>query len=274
MGMFSGRPTVLLDSGRRRGWVYSWLYCFTNDRSDVFPDRGIITTSPFYSDATSPFFPSQPAIPDHTTPGPTLVHLSSHFDYMLRGARRVQEKEPYGWRWGIEATAWIIRLCRRLSDSCTLTLPNRLNCMTFFAHSSHFFPANLARLETHSWGALCHIADWLITSDRTWTATSVNSYFYGPQTHNWALPRMSLKRLVPHLRLLVRNTHSARVGIMWQIRMGALSQAKGHLKGIRTRARKECKLWITYDVVATAKPILNTLMLKPSLPRLVYSRAL
>lgn len=63
------------------------------------PDREIITIPPFYSRATS----QSAAVPKQTTPGLTLVHLSSNFDYTLRGARCVREKEPYGWRWGIEA---------------------------------------------------------------------------------------------------------------------------------------------------------------------------
>lgn len=123
-----------------------------------------------------------PAVPDQTTPGLTLVHLSSHFDYMLCGAQRVGEKEPHSWGWGIEGTVWIITLCRHSSDSWALTSHNRLKCTAVVAHLSCLFLATLPRLDTHTRGTRCHIADWLITRSRTWTCAIKNSHFLDTQT--------------------------------------------------------------------------------------------
>lgn len=154
-----------------------------------------------------------PAVPDQTTPGLTLVHLSSHFDYMLRGARRVGEKEPHGWRWGIEGTVWIITLYRHSSDSCALTSHNRLKYMAMVAHLSCLFLATLARPDTPSQGTRYHIADWLITRGRTWTSVSKNSHFLDTQTLKWALTE--LKQVSSPSPLTNTNNSLCVVGIMW-----------------------------------------------------------
>lgn len=109
------------------------------------------------------------AVSDQTTPELTLVHLSSHFDYMLHGARRVGKKGRHSWRWGIKGTVWIITLCRHSSDSCALTSHNCLKYMAMVVHLSCLFLATLAWLDTPSRGTRCHITDWLTTWGRTWT---------------------------------------------------------------------------------------------------------